>query len=168
MKLIVGLGNPGEKYKSNRHNAGVIVLDSFIQKTNSEFVPSSKMESLVTQVKGMHFCKPQNFMNNSGNAVSKMSTFYKISPKDICVVHDDLDLEFGVVKLQIGRGSAGHNGVQDIIEKLGTKDFWRLRVGIGRPVDSTPIEDYVLKDFTSEQIDTLRKIDLHEYKLVEE
>lgn len=168
MKLIVGLGNPGSKYEKTRHNAGFIILDKFAEINNSKFTISSKMGALVTQVKDLHLCKPQSFMNKSGESVSKMSTFFKIDPSQILVINDDLDLEFGVIKLQKGRSSAGHKGVQDIIEKLGTKEFWRLRVGIGRPTDATSIEDYVLKDFTPSQIKWLREIDLHEYILVEE
>ena len=114
----------------------------------------------------MHF--PNNFMNNSGDSIRKMSTFYNIKPSDIIVIHDDLDLEFGDVRFQRNRGSAGHNGVQDIINKLGTKDFWRLRVGVGRPTNNTPVEEYVLKNFTQEQINQLRNIDLRELILVEE
>lgn len=168
MKLIVGLGNPGDKYKNNRHNVGFILLDEFVSKHGKSFENSTKMNSLITQVNDLHICKPQKYMNNSGDSVLKMSKFYKISPDNIYVIHDDLDLEFGVIKVQFGRGSAGHNGVQDIIEKLGTKDFWRVRIGIGRPSDNTPIEDYVLKDFTLEQIAWLRELDLNEYILVEE
>jgi len=168
MKLIVGLGNPGEKYKNNRHNVGFILVDEFVSKNGKSFNHSTKKNSLITQVNDLHICKPQNYMNNSGDSVLKMSKFYKISPENIYIIHDDLDLEFGVVKVQFGRGSAGHNGVQDIMNKLGTKDFWRIRVGIGRPTDNTPTEDFVLKDLSNEQIVWLRELDLNEYILVEE
>jgi len=168
IKLIVGLGNPGEKYKNNRHNVGYIILDQFAQQSRVQFSNSIKTNSLVTQVKGLMLCKPQSFMNTSGNSVLKTSKFFKISPSDILIMHDDLDLDFGVIKLQRDKSSAGHNGVQDVIDKLGTKDFWRLRVGIGRPQDDTPIEEYVLKNLTQEQLTQLRNIDLHEYILVEE
>ena len=168
MKIIVGLGNIGTKYVKNRHNVGFILLDNYAEILGVKFAHSDKVSSLVTQTDGLRLCKPQTFMNNSGDAVIKMSKFYKVLPKDICIIHDDLDLEFGVVKFQFGRGSAGHNGVLDIINKLGTQDFWRLRVGIGRPKDDTSATDYVLKDFTQEQISVLRDIDLNEYILVEE
>lgn len=168
MKLIIGLGNPGKKYQENRHNIGYILLDKFAEDNKVKFSESQKMGSLITQVGTLYLCKPNNFMNNSGDAVSKMSTFYKISPEDILVIHDDLDLEFGTIKLQRDKSAAGHNGVQDIINKLGTKNFWRLRIGIGRPSDQTPIDQYVLNNLSSGQIEWLRKIDLHEYILVDE
>jgi len=168
MKLIVGLGNPGNKYKNNRHNVGFILLDNFLARHNLKWSKSSEMNCLFTRVNDLYLCEPQNYMNNSGDSVLKVSKFYKISPEDTYIIHDDLDLEFADSRIQFGRGSAGHNGVKDIMNKLGTKDFWRVRIGIGRPIDSTPVEDYVLKDFTNEQIASLRELGLIERILVEE
>lgn len=168
MKLIVGLGNPGKEYEFNRHNVGFILLDKFAEKNDSKFQTFAKANSLTTQFNDFYMCKPQTFMNKSGDAVLKMSKFYKIEPKDIIVVHDDLDLEFGVVKKHFGKNSAGHNGVEDIIQKLGTKDFWRVRIGIGRPVTPKPTVDYVLGDFSSKELEELRNMDLNQYILVED
>ena len=168
MKLIVGLGNPGKEYENTRHNAGFILLDKLASLHKVVFKEFSKANCLLTQIPGFYLCKPMTFMNNSGDAVSKLSNFYKIFPKDIIVVHDDLDLEFGVVKKQFGRGSAGHNGVEDIIQKLGTKDFWRIRIGIGKPANGMSTSDYVLNNFTGEEISKLRELELNEYILVED
>lgn len=163
MKLIVGLGNPKKEYQYNRHNVGFILLDDYADRNKLSFKSFPKANSMITQESGIYFCKPQTFMNNSGDAVVKMSNFYKISPKDICVIHDDLDLEFGVIKKQFGKGAAGHHGVEDIINKLGTQDFWRIRVGIGRPNIKETTPDYVLADFNKEEIDFLKTINLKTY-----
>lgn len=168
MKLIVGLGNPGKEYENTRHNVGFILLDKLAVSKDVKFKEISKLNCIITQIDDYYLCKPTTFMNKSGDAVSKVSNFYKILPKDIIVVHDDLDLEFGVVKKQFGRGSAGHNGVEDIIQKLGTKDFWRIRVGIGKPSNRMSTSDYVLNNFTYEEISKLRELELNEYILVED
>jgi PTH1 family peptidyl-tRNA hydrolase len=168
MKLIVGLGNPGKEYERNRHNVGFILLDKLAKESNLKFQSFSKANSLTTQTDKFYLCKPLTFMNNSGSSVLKMSKFYKIEPKNIIIIHDDLDLEFGVIKKHFGRGSAGHNGVEDILQQLGTKDFWRVRIGIGRPTNSKPTVDYVLEDFTSTEIDRLRELELNEYILVDD
>jgi len=100
-------------------------------------------------------------MNNSGNAVSKLFNFYKISPDDLIVVHDDVDLKFGTVKKQKGKNPAGHHGVEDIIEKIGTKEFWRLRVGLGKPENkNTPVDKWVLQDFSEEDLKEIKGLNL--------
>lgn len=153
MKLVVGLGNPGEKHSKQRHNVGFIVLDQFAKGNELSWESNSKLKSEIIKVKDTVFVKPQTFMNNSGDAVFLVSNFYKISPEDITVVHDDVDLPFGEIKKQFNVGPAGHHGVEDIILKLGTKEFNRIRVGIGRPGNtSIPVDEYVLMDFNSSEV----------------
>lgn len=157
MKLIVGLGNPGAKYEKARHNVGFLVVDALARSSKFQ-VPlrprsgqaSSKFKSeLLIFNNDVIFVKPQTFMNLSGEAVVLVKNYYKIGVGDIWVVHDDVDLEVGRIKIQIGGGSAGHNGLNSIIEKLGTEDFVRFRVGIGRPENpNVPIEDFVLQNIT--------------------
>jgi peptidyl-tRNA hydrolase, PTH1 family len=152
MKLIVGLGNPGEKYKNTRHNMGFMKVDDMMAdlQDRSQWSFEKKFNAEMVKVKDTIFAKPQTFMNNSGDSVSKLVNFYNINLQDLLVVHDDVDLELGKVKEQFGVGSAGHKGVQSIIDALGSQDFWRMRVGIGRPADNKmDLEDWVLGDFGS-------------------
>ncbi len=153
MKIIVGLGNPGNQYKKYRHNTGFILLDKLAEERGLKWKKSSRFESEIAECGDFILVKPQTFMNNSGDAVSKLFNFYKISPDDLIVVHDDVDLKFGTVKKQKGKNPAGHHGVEDIIEKVGTKEFWRLRVGIGKPENKNiPVDKWVLQDFSDEEI----------------
>lgn len=140
MKIIVGLGNPGKEYENTRHNVGFLVLDklqnkisndeSLISKENQGFQKSSKFDAEVCRVGEVLLVKPQTFMNDSGKSVAAVVNFYKIDLDDLWVVHDDLDIAFGEYKIQKGKGPKIHNGVNDIEEKLGSKDFWRLRLGV--------------------------------------
>ena len=156
MKLIVGLGNPGEKYKKQRHNVGFMILDQLAKEENLSWEDNSKLKSEIIKFKDTILVKPQTFMNNSGDAVSLVSNFYKISPEDITVIHDDVDLPFGKYKKQFGAGAAGHHGVEDIILKLGTKEFNRDRIGIDRPSNpNIPVDEYVLMDFSDKEVDEL-------------
>lgn len=139
MKLIVGLGNPGEKYINTRHNIGFRVIDAMIGKQGSDFKNDIK------------FLKPQTFMNESGRAVQKMKDFYKIDNQNIIVIHDDVDLEIGKIRISKGGSSAGHKGVQSIIDSIGAEDFWRVRIGVGRD-DKIATEDWVLKNFENKEI----------------
>ncbi|MDO8505122.1 MAG: aminoacyl-tRNA hydrolase [bacterium] len=138
MKLIIGLGNPGEEYEKTRHNVGFMAIDKI--GTDLEFSKWKKEKKLEAEVSRGHIAsccedvilaKPQTFMNNSGRAVKLLTTHYRLHTTDLLIMHDDLDLELGTIKLSYGSGSAGQNGVQSIIDTLGTKDFWRLRIGIG-------------------------------------
>jgi len=151
MKLIVGLGNPGKEYKNNRHNVGYLIVDQ---------ITKSQISNLKSQIQNskLKILKPSNFMNNSGEDVKKEANYYKIEPENIFVIHDDLDLEFGTVRVSFGSTSAGHNGAQSVIDQLKTNDFWRIRVGIGRPPLNIPPEKYVLQDFKSEEQKHLEKI----------
>jgi PTH1 family peptidyl-tRNA hydrolase len=161
MKLIVGLGNPGEKYQKSRHNTGFIVLNRLVEERGLEWENSARFGSEIAEYNDVILVKPQTFMNNSGDAVSRLINFYKISPDDLIVVHDDVDLPLGSIKKQKGKNSAGHHGVEDIIKKLGTKDFWRVRVGIGKPEDKNiPVDEWVLQDFGENELGVITKLDL--------
>lgn len=149
MKLVVGLGNPGEKYRRTRHNAGYWWVEQLAHAAHAEFRGDSKFHGRVAKIpaSGTWLLMPDTFMNNSGRAVTALATFYRIAPAEILVVHDELDLAPGEARLKSGGGASGHNGVKDIIECLGTKDFWRLRLGVGHPRDTATeqeVVDYVL------------------------
>jgi PTH1 family peptidyl-tRNA hydrolase len=148
IKLIVGLGNPGKEYANTRHNAGFWWLDELTRIHKMNFKADSKFHGLVARANlhghEVHLLKPQTFMNISGRAVGAVAQFYKIEPSQILVVHDELDLPPGNAKLKLGGGHGGHNGLKDIIAHLTTKDFWRLRIGIGHPGDRAEVVNYVL------------------------
>ncbi len=148
IKLIVGLGNPGMEYESTRHNAGFWWVDELARTQNANFKTDSKYHGMVARATlhghEVHLLKPQTFMNVSGRAVVALALFYKILPDQILVVHDELDLPPGSAKLKLGGGHGGHNGLKDIIAHLGTKEFWRLRVGIGHPGERAEVVNYVL------------------------
>ncbi len=144
MKLIVGLGNPGEKYERTRHNLGFLVLEQFLKNTTSVHettwqdedrfkaqISLSSWQPKHGSLKKLVLVKPRTYMNNSGIAVSLVASFYKIKLEDIWVINDELDLPLGAIKIRFGGASAGHKGVTSIMEKLGTDKFWRFRLGIG-------------------------------------
>lgn len=146
IKLFVGLGNPGEKYASTRHNAGFWWVDLVAAQTNSKLSLDAKMFGEVGKIKqDSWLLKPTTFMNLSGKAVAALANYYKISPAEILVIHDELDLPAGSIKLKFGGGHGGHNGLKDIHTALGTPDYWRLRVGIGHPGDRNEVVNFVLK-----------------------
>jgi PTH1 family peptidyl-tRNA hydrolase len=150
IRLIVGLGNPGREYETTRHNAGYWWVDELARLQNLSFRSELKFHGLMArgQVHGHEvlLLKPQTFMNVSGRSVGALAQFYKISPAEILVAHDELDLPPGSAKLKLGGGHGGHNGLKDIIAHLGTKDFWRLRLGIGHPGERTEVANFVLND----------------------
>lgn len=147
MKLIVGLGNPGEKYKNTRHNVGFMLLDALAYEAGISWAFEKKFNSEISKHEDILYAKPQTFMNRSGEAVRKIADYYNIAPENIIIVHDDVDLEEGQTRFRQGSSSAGHHGVDDIIEKLGTQEFWRFRVGVGRPNDTKfDVQDYVLSN----------------------
>ncbi|MBN1369326.1 MAG: aminoacyl-tRNA hydrolase, partial [Dehalococcoidaceae bacterium] len=156
MLLIIGLGNPGGGYSKTRHNAGFLLLDYLAKKHGISF---SSRECLSHTGRGeisqkpVVLAKPRTYMNLSGQAVSKLSRKYRAGPRDIIVVHDDLDLKPGQLRLRSGGSSAGHKGIESIIACLGTRDFVRLKIGIGRPPDclDEDVVDYVLGTFTPEE-----------------
>lgn len=148
IQLIVGLGNPGKEYEKTRHNAGFWWVDAIAGGKRAPWKRETKFSGYVARVQedGHDFwlLKPNTFMNESGRSVSAMLRFYRIEPASMLVVHDELDLPPGAVKLKLGGGTGGHNGLEDIVDALGTKDFWRLRVGIGHPGHKDQVADYVL------------------------
>ncbi len=148
IKLIVGLGNPGRQYEKTRHNAGFLFLDRLVSESNCAWVSELRFDGLMAEVGfaggKVLLLKPTTFMNRSGQAVGKVARYYKLSPEEILVVHDELDFDVGVVKLKKDGGHAGHNGLRDIIAHLGSKEFYRLRIGIGRPPAGKVVADFVL------------------------
>jgi len=158
VKLVVGLGNKGKKYAKNRHNVGFLLIDALATDWHIE----SKFDSEVAQNDNVIFIKPQTYMNDSGNTVSKVVAFYKILPEDIIVIHDDIDLPLGKVKKQFDAGPAGHRGVLSIIEQLGTQKFWRIRVGVGRPENpATDPADFVLQDFSEAELKEIQGLNIN-------
>lgn len=148
IKLIVGLGNPGPEHLLTRHNAGFWFLDVLSRQQGLKFRSESKFQADVTRLSWSGYdcllCKPVTFMNRSGQAVQAISAYYRISLPEILVAHDEIDLEPGVIRLKQGGGHAGHNGVRDIIEKLGGNEFNRLRIGVGHPGNSNEVINSVL------------------------
>lgn len=150
IRLIVGLGNPGREYESTRHNVGFWWVDELAREHKLNFNNEAKFHGLTARGslhgQELFLLKPQTFMNVSGRSVGALLQFYKITPDEMLVVHDELDLLPGVARLKMGGGHGGHNGLKDIIAHLGSKDFWRLRIGIGHPGDRNQVSDYVLND----------------------
>ena len=148
IRLVVGLGNPGKDYHSTRHNAGFWWVENVASTRHVQLKLENKFHGLAGCVlQGGHelwLLEPQTYMNASGRAVAALARFYKITPEEMLVVHDELDLPPGGAKIKQGGGHAGHNGLRDIIEKLGTPDFWRLRIGIGHPRDVAATEQEVV------------------------
>jgi peptidyl-tRNA hydrolase, PTH1 family len=156
IKLLVGLGNPGDKYEATRHNAGFWFIDAIAAQTNSKLALDAKMFGFVGKLDAdTWLLKPTTFMNNSGKAVAALANYYKILPAEILVVHDELDLPAGTAKLKFGGGHGGHNGLKDIHAALGTADYWRLRLGIDHPGDKNEVINYVLKAPTKAEKDAL-------------
>ena len=153
MKLIVGLGNPGEKYEKTRHNLGFMVVDALFQRLEpvkkTTWNENKKFDCLIARLGDLILVKPQTMMNASGFAVSKLANFYKIKPEDIWIVHDDVDILLGRIKIRQAGAAAGHHGVESIIEHLGTDDFVRFRLGIGKVGRGAEgnVEAYVLREF---------------------
>ncbi|MCK9893168.1 aminoacyl-tRNA hydrolase [Frankia sp. AgB32] len=148
--LVVGLGNPGPGYAGNRHNAGFMVLDLLAERTGSR-LKSHRSRADVAEVRlvGVRavLARPLSFMNLSGGPVGAARTFYKVDPARIIVLHDELDIPFGAVRLKRGGGDNGHNGLRSISSTLGTRDYLRVRIGIGRPPGRMDPADFVLRDF---------------------
>jgi PTH1 family peptidyl-tRNA hydrolase len=154
--LVVGLGNPGSQYAGNRHNVGRMVLDELAGRMRARFT-RHRTGAGVAEGRpvpgGPRFvlAAPQTYMNESGRPVGQLLRFYSLPPERVIVVHDELDIPFGALRLKTGGGHGGHNGVRDIAAVLGTPDFPRVRVGIGRPPGRQPAADFVLRDFSAEE-----------------
>ena len=155
IRLIVGLGNPGREYEKTRHNAGFWWVDAIAEGKRAPWKRETKFSGYTTRVeeggREFTFLKPSTYMNESGRSVAALLRFYKIEPAAMLVVHDELDLPPGTVRLKKGGGTGGHNGLTDIVEALDTKDFWRLRIGIGHPGHKDLVADYVLHQARGEE-----------------
>lgn len=148
MKVIIGLGNPGDKYKNTRHNLGFMVLDALSESLDKvSWEKSAKFQAEIQKINDDLLVKPQTFMNSSGQAVAKIMSFYKVSPHDLVVVYDELDLPLGKIKISQGGGAAGHHGVESIIASLGSEDFIRVRLGIAEEAKTLKPEVFVLEPF---------------------
>lgn len=166
MKLIFGLGNPGKQYQNTRHNLGQKIILQYVRAyCHTPLQPKKSLNAEIFDCRGEPLCSPNqriifaistDYMNNSGIPVQKISQFYKIDPSDIYILHDDLDLAVGDYRIQFDRGPAGHNGIKSIIENLGTQQFNRIRIGIGKPINNNiPVEDYVLQPFSKSELDII-------------
>ncbi len=155
MHIVVGLGNPGSRYQLTRHNIGFLVVDALVQHLEARAVPD-KFNSAIYDAKtegiDLKLVKPQTFMNLSGEAVQPLLAFYKVPLENLLVIHDDIDQAFGKIKFQKKRGHGGHNGIKNIHEKLGTDDYARLKLGVGRPAHpQMQVVDYVLQNFEKDK-----------------
>ena len=152
--LIVGLGNPGAEYSNNRHNVGQMVLDELARRAGGSFKVHKARAHVLEGRLGIGgprvvLAKPMSYMNVSGGPVSALAKFYDIDPEHVVAVHDEIDIPFNTVKLKIGGGEGGHNGLRDISKALATKEYLRVRVGVGRPPGRMDTADFVLKDFAT-------------------
>ncbi len=146
-KLIVGLGNPGDEYAQTRHNAGFWFCERLATDLGAGFSKEARFHGFAANARaaGVWLLMPQTYMNRSGQAVAALARFYRITPAEILVVHDELDIPPGQLRLKFGGGLGGHNGLKDITAHLGTQDYWRLRIGIGHPGDRNEVANFVLK-----------------------
>ena len=159
--LIVGLGNPGRQYRENRHNIGFMVVDHLCAEMDvrlSRLQSKSLVGSGIIHGQKLLLAKPQTYMNLSGQSVSSLLRFYKLAPSELLVIHDDLDLPLGTLRMRPSGGSAGQKGLSSIIEQIGTQDFPRLRMGIGRPPGRMDSAEYVLQDFNRNEQDFLKLV----------
>ncbi|MCB9228773.1 MAG: aminoacyl-tRNA hydrolase [Deltaproteobacteria bacterium] len=163
MKLLVGLGNPGPQYETTRHNAGFLLLDLIADHAGVTFSTHRKFEAEIAKGSLFDqetlFLKPLTFMNLSGRSVLRILTYYRIAPEDVVVLHDDIDLEFGRVRLRSGGGHGGHNGVRSLLQEAGCGPSQRLKLGVGRPeaADKTAVHQWVLAPFRDEELLVLQQ-----------
>lgn len=165
MKIIVGLGNPENKYEYTRHNAGFLAIDALASDLGAGWTANKKFKALIAEQAGFLLVKPQTYMNLSGESVQAILSFYKIDPHDprlpdmLTVIHDEMDIDLGQVRVSVDSRSAGHNGVQSIIDKLGTKNFTRIRIGIKieRP-EGMPTDKFVLQKFGKNELEAIYKV----------
>ena len=190
MKLIVGLGNPGSKYEKTRHNIGFMAVEKFLKdfepERKTEWENSVKFKSDIVELEWQPhhgslekviLAKPKTYMNNSGMAVSVISSQFSVHSSDIWIIHDDIDLPLGTLRIRFGGGTAGHRGLESIIESLGTGEFWRFRMGIGKPQkisnfkfqisNSKGVEDYVLGSFIGQDRSKVKQLLVHTSKAIQ-
>lgn len=153
IRLVVGLGNPGTEYSGTRHNAGFWFCERLARELGVSFSKESRFKGWAANVReaNLWLLMPATFMNHSGQSVRALTQFYRIEPAQMLVVHDELDLPPGQMRLKFGGGLGGHNGLKDITSHLGTQDYWRLRIGIGHPGDRNEVVNYVLKAARKEE-----------------
>lgn len=160
-KLLVGLGNPGSRYAATRHNIGWVVLDEFARKHNIS-VDKVAFEGVTGEARvgteKLYLLKPMTFMNNSGRSVARAAAFYKIDPREILVIYDDLDLPPGRIRVREKGGSGGHNGMKSLIQEVATQEFGRLRIGVGRPAPGWEVVDWVLAPFNSDDAAVMARV----------
>ncbi len=157
MRLIVGLGNIGEKYCFTRHNAGFMVLDKWALDESFSFKEEKKLKCYIARKGEIIFIKPTTYMNLSGEAVRAVMDYYKIDVKDIIVIYDDIALDLGRIRFRANGSDGGHNGIKSVIQHIGTNNFDRLKIGIG-PQPNIPSENYVLQNFPKENLETLKSV----------
>jgi PTH1 family peptidyl-tRNA hydrolase len=161
-QLVVGLGNPGPQYAKTRHNVGFMVADLLAARLGEPFkVHKRSGAEIVTGRLGNRsviLAKPRTYMNESGRHVGPLAKFYSVSPADVIVIHDELDIDFGTIRLKVGGGEGGHNGLRSVVNTLGTKDFQRVRIGIGRPPGRKDPAAFVLETFTAAERDEVPTI----------
>ena len=157
LRLVVGLGNPGADYSETRHNAGFWFCERLARELGVGFAKETRYHGWVANARsaGIWLLMPATFMNRSGQAVQALAHFYRIEPSEMLVVHDELDLPPGQMRLKFGGGLGGHNGLKDITSHLGTQDYWRLRLGIGHPGDRNEVVNYVLKPPRKEEAEDI-------------
>lgn len=184
MKVIIGLGNPGKQYEKTRHNIGFMVLEQVLKdyeplektvwREDNRF--KSDIAEFTWQSKNGHeekviLVKPKTYMNNSGLAVRLITAFYKVLPEDVWVIHDDADLKLGAVRIRRGGGSAGHRGIESILQQIPDGNFWRIRLGIGRPEEQASvkgIDGFVLGEFTHQEHAKIRELIPHASRAIQE
>lgn len=165
MHLIIGLGNIGEKYLLTRHNIGFMVIDEMTKNLTTSSINKSNFKADVLKSSYDLFIKPKTFMNLSGESAVAIQNYYKVENENIIVVHDDLDLPFGAVKFKIGGGHGGHNGLKSLDSHIG-KDYIRVRIGIGKPSNKQDVANYVLSNFSKEELNRLQDIISHTIKAI--
>lgn len=157
MKIVIGLGNIGEKYCFTRHNVGFMVLDKWALEDGFAFKEDKKLKCFLAKHNNIIFVKPTTFMNLSGEALRAVMDYYKVNISDILVVYDDISLDLGKIRFRANGSDGGHNGIKSIIQHIGTKNINRLKIGIG-PQPNIPSENYVLANFPKEQHDLLKSV----------
>ena len=160
MILFVGLGNPGSQYENTRHNIGFKVIDKLVDDFSARDISKTSFQGKLYRSANTLFLKPTTFMNLSGRSVQPVKHFFKVELEDIIVIHDDIDLPFGAVRFKRGGGHGGHNGLKSLDAHI-TKEYLRVRIGVGKPVHKTEVADYVLHDFSEDEMAVLDRLIAH-------
>ena len=156
MKAIIGLGNPDVKYRTTRHNTGFLIVDEILKKQN--VILSDKFDSFFAKSGDILYLLPKTYMNLSGDAVIQLVNFYKLTNRDILVIYDDATIEFGTFRLRKNGSFGGHNGIKSIINRLGTDNFDRLKIGVGPVPPNIPMDSYVLSNFSNDELSGIQKM----------